>query len=208
MTAGAQSPHKNIEGIALLGTILLFAMAALAVGGILYREYVATTTVIEEQTYLNALTTGQEAYRLALPKAQAWHDDVVVTGVEAVWRQPASPELLRGKTNWVLYFYSPSAHQTRTLSVVGKTVQINQTNDTDTAPKFIDNNTWQVDSPQAIQTFLQNGGQTFLNSYPHANIHIQLHQAENGGAEWRIMGVISPGKPTMLFYVNALNLMN
>jgi len=196
---------RKIEWLALLIIVLLLVIAAAAVGSVMYREFQAAVAVAPpaDAGQTAALTTAQEAYPVAEAAARRWRNDAFLTGVSAVWRQPAEARLQSGKTNWVFSFYSPSARKEYIVPISGRTLGASIIREAKRTPAPLSPANWQVDSPQAIRDFLDHSGRQFLRHNPQANVHLQLATSAQGQPEWRITALSAPDRPTLLYFVSA-----
>lgn len=109
--------------------------------------------------------TAKVAYAAALQKAQEWHDDAILVNASATWPQGTSQQdLLAGTTTWGFSFYSPQAASLATISVVDNQASlVSETAHQQPAPP-LEASGWNLDSRDAIQQFLSEGGVNFIGN--------------------------------------------
>ena len=123
--------------------------------------------------------TAKEAYPSALREAQAWQQDCQLVSANASWRGIGPEELLKDEgVSWGFAFFSPS---TRSLAIFAVTAQsAGRLDIMDASPntRTIAADLWQVDSPQVLTTFLNQGGRELLAQDPDANVSLRLGPGE------------------------------
>ena len=198
----------KVEWIAVLVTGLGLFLVAIIVGALVmqavrYQPATGQATIQPRPQSSPVLTTAKAAYPAAETLARQWHDDAQLSRITAAWRQPTETELLTAQTSWAFYFYAPSVRETLIVSVTGQTAHQTRIGPAVQISAVIPPNAWQVDSPQAMHHFLENGGREFLQEHPQAGVNLQLNVSDQGQVEWSVMGVSTPDQPTVLFFVNA-----
>ena len=135
--------------------------------------------------------TAQEAYRLAEEVARAWQPDAELSNASSSWRGGATPqELLEGKTTWGFHFISPSTSQFCIVSVVGDEARVIESDSIPRVPVLLALADWHVDSPQALNVFLDQGGRDFLAAHAGADVHLHLlTRIENETLLWLASGL-------------------
>lgn len=147
--------------------------------------------------------TAQTAYPLAEGAAKAWRDDAYLLSGTAAWSQTAEKALQEGKTSWAFYFLSPLARQIRVFSVTAEEVAGIRTMDALSVPSGVDLSRWQMDSPQVIKIFLDQGGRDFLTRHPGAAVHLRLAAQEDGRLVWMASGLSSQNESSFSLEVDA-----
>jgi hypothetical protein len=148
--------------------------------------------------------TAREAYSMAQQEAQAWQDDAQLVGATASWNSVQADQLLRQNASWGFTFLSPQARQVRIVSVGQESAQGVQTINATPRTLALDPASWQVDSPQALTLFLDNGGREFLAQHPAATVTLRLGREQ--GAErsaWLAFGLDSSDRSSMTLQVDA-----
>lgn len=147
--------------------------------------------------------TAKTAYPLAEEAAKGWREDAQLLSATAAWGEATEKELASGKTSWGFYFLSPLARQIKAFSVSGESATGTKTFDLTSTPQGIDLSRWQVDSPEAIKIFLDQGGRDFLARYPGAAVHLRLAAQEDGRLVWTASGLSSQDKSTFSLEIDA-----
>lgn len=148
--------------------------------------------------------TAREAYASAVREAQAWQQDCQLVSVNASWRG-IGPEQLLGdeEVSWGFAFFSPS---TRTVAILAVTSGgANRVNTMDAPPntRTMEVDLWQVDSPQVLTTFLNQGGRELLAQDPAANVSLRLGSGEgNNSMAWSAIGIASNKQDTITVQID------
>lgn len=117
--------------------------------------------------------TAQEAYDMALNEARDWSGDVQLLSASATW--PAGASFVSGKTSWGFQFYSPAAQSTALIAVDGATARRLRSGPADASVAPLNVDGWLVDSPQAVEIILNNGGQQFLQQAGPSSLTLTLN---------------------------------
>ncbi|MCA9919261.1 MAG: hypothetical protein KC445_14980 [Anaerolineales bacterium] len=130
------------------------------------------------------------AYAAALKTAESWQADAQILTAQATWPQGATAQELReGETSWGFTFYAPSAQKIAVFSVVEDTaVLVSQGEHQQTEP-LLSASGWNLDSDEAVETFLAGGGNRFLADNGVSTLTMSLLASdveENGRLEWQI----------------------
>jgi len=135
--------------------------------------------------------TAREAYPLAEGAARGWQPDAELSNASSSWDSGATPqELVEGKTTWGFHFVSPSASQFCIVSVLGEEARVIESGSVPRVPVLLGLGDWQVDSPQALSIFLDNGGRDFLAAHADADVHLHLlTRIENETLLWLATGL-------------------
>jgi hypothetical protein len=137
--------------------------------------------VVNEAGSPASVPTAQTAVRLAAPVAQQWAEDAQLYSALATW--PDGTTFTPADTGWTLLYYSPASGATAQIGVnAGRAVLLtSHTTDAQLQPVALDG--WSVDSPQAVDLLLDNGGQTFIDA--HGDVGLTLTLNANGVLRWR-----------------------
>lgn len=130
------------------------------------------------------------AYAAAQNTAVAWQPDAQLFNAQATWPQGSTADELRqGKTSWGFTFYSPAAQQIAIFSVVEDAVSlVSQGEHVQTDP-LLQASGWNLDSQDAIDIFLANGGSAFMAEAGVSTLTMALMASdgeENGRLEWQM----------------------
>lgn len=108
--------------------------------------------------------TAKLAYVSAEGLAKSWQEDAALLNATATWSQGATVSNLQsGQTTWAFTFYSPSTQRSTTISVVDNQTTFIGEGVSPIAYTLSDVTGWQLDSNQAIQILLDQGGYNFIN---------------------------------------------
>jgi hypothetical protein len=158
-----------------------------------------------EPTPWYKVLTAREAYPQAEKVAKEWRDDARLSSATAAWSRPTVAELTTGQTAWGFSFVSPSAGETAIVTVVGQQAERVQVQRVSKVPELLDVAGWQVDSPLAIRTFLDHGGEGFLRDHPDSEIHLRLStRAEDGTIFWLAVGLSADGQSSAFLQIDAI----
>ena len=118
---------------------------------------VAPTSVYEGET-------ARFAYAAAQQTAVSDHPDAVLLSASADWPHGSGlAQLEDGETTWVFSFYSPSTGKTAVYAVADGTVSyITESPYQPTISPLISAGSWEIDSNQAMQRFLDEGARAFI----------------------------------------------
>jgi hypothetical protein len=149
---------------------------------------IAPTSVFEGQTAKIAFATAQR-------RAQEWQSDAMLLSATATWPQGArQEELLTGETTWGFTFYAPSTGATATISVVEDKAQLVSQGTHQPASPPLDAGGWKLDSKEAIQSLLDEGGAGFISNEGVTILTMTLstdNQYQNNRVEW-LLALIAP----------------
>jgi len=149
--------------------------------------------------------TAREAYPQAEKVAKEWQSDARLSSATAAWSRATVAELTTGRTAWGFSFVSPSAGETAIVTVVGQQVEQVQVQQVSKVPELLDVAGWQVDSPLAVRTFLEQGGEGFLRDHPDSEIHLRLStRAEEGTIFWLAVGLSADGQSSAFLQIDAI----
>ncbi len=145
-----------------------------------YADDIAPTRSTPQQTAKNAYVSAQKA-------ARGWQEDAVLVSATATWPQGVkASDLVSGQETWGFIFYSPSKGTTAVVSVYQNEASLSP-RDTPRQMQLFDITTWQQDSSEIAQTFLNNGGYGFIEREGITVYSMTLSMNDpngNGRVEW------------------------
>jgi len=150
-----------------------------------------------------AAVTAKSAYGLAQETALKWQADAYLVSVSATWRQ-ATLNMFRDPVAWGLQFYSPSTNRLHIYVVSGGEVKSLRESRSSYQLAAVTDETWQVDSPQALAEWLNAGGGRFLQTHTLADVWATLrYDKKQGQVMWNISGLDSAGNDFLSLPVKA-----
>ncbi len=169
------------------GIVLGVAFAvALVLAMLILRQSRTSLATSSLPTGLAVGPTARQVYPPALETARTWQPDAQPAVFSAHWTSHHSA--WPSRVTWVLQFYSPSAHQLATIAVEGERARMLRESPVPYALPAITDGNWQVDSPQALETWWNAGGATFLSSHSEVEVAATL-RVEEGQVVWIITGI-------------------
>ncbi len=130
------------------------------------------------------------AYAAAQNAAQAWQPDAQLLTAQATWPQGSTAEqLLKGEESWGFTFYSPAAQRIAVFSVVEDDASLVSQGDHQQTDPLLSASGWNLDSQEAIQTFMGQGGSRFLADQGVSTMTMALLASDtegNGRLEWQV----------------------
>lgn len=130
------------------------------------------------------------AYAAAQNSAQEWQSDAQLMSAQATWPQGSNAQqLLQGEESWGFTFYSPAAQRIAIFSVVEDTAAKISEGDHEQTDPLLSASGWNLDSQDAIEVFLAEGGNTFLAEQGVSTMTMALMASDgegNGRLEWQI----------------------
>lgn len=149
-----------------------------------------------------SVLTGQTAHRAyanARSVATVWQADAMLATASATWPQGLTrDELAEGQAVWTFTFYSPAAQEVATITVANGAGTVVNSQPAGAPLDLLEVNGWQVDSSEAIQTMLENGGDGFVANAGFVTLNMNLSLANtNGRVEW-LAGLFSNQAGTSL----------
>lgn len=132
-------------------------------------------------------------YSFALPEAQKWQADAKLISATATLPRGTNRESLTGgKANWTFTFYSPATVSIAVIAVTGGQASLIAQRASDKALELVDLDGWQIDSPQAVDKMLNQGGNDFLSNVDIATLTMALTMDSPGrSSEW-FLSLIAP----------------
>jgi hypothetical protein len=146
-----------------------------------YADKVEPTPVFTGQT-------AQMAFVAAQRTAVSWQPDAVLLNATATWPQGASEaDLRQGETTWGFTFYSPSAASMALFSVIDNEASLVMQSAMPQPDQLLDTSGWNLDSSDAIDRMLQEGGAAFINEEGVTALTMTLMMGgDNGRILWLI----------------------
>jgi hypothetical protein len=158
----------------------------------------ASAPVVDTQ-----IPTAREAYDIAYQYVVDQGSPVELASAVGIWTPGVSDaQLASGRTGWTFYFYRPEMADMVTV-VVGReeNVRIESVIPWEPAPELTHVQSWRVDSPQAVEGFLANCGDS-LGSVSDGVVELRLTTAaENRSVLWQT-SVTSETNPLAVCEVN------
>lgn len=191
--------------LVILGVMLIAVYGALAVLVVGFSgPRSADTAPTPESGAAEGPLTAREAYALASSEAQSWREDAQLTSATASWANVASEEQLAQDVAWGFTFFSPQSAETQILSVTREGAERSHEMRSTSTSSVADVASWQVDSPEVVSLFLDNGGREFLSQHPGATITLRLGpEVDSPRLVWLAMGIQSADKATFVLQVDA-----
>ena len=135
--------------------------------------------------------TARSLFPAAQPAARAWENDVRFVSASATWNH-ASLEDLEKPTEWIYRFYSPGLQRILFVIVTPDQQVVVRPHLEKTRREFriINPDQWQMDSPEAVTNWLNNGGGEWLKYATDRVVSAQLTQDLKINAPvWTISGL-------------------
>ena len=146
--------------------------------------------------------SAQNLYAQAEQAAQRWQPDAALVSAAASWSF-ASLDNFSRPIDWTFQFYSPSTARVYVISVSGTTVTpIRETLSPYSLP-VIDVERWQIDSYQALNTWLNRGGGAFLKRTAIVDVSIRLARPQGNAPVWMVVGIDDSGQAIQSERLNA-----
>lgn len=155
--------------VVVLSVVFWFSPDAPISNGITGAPSNSATTVAQNASQVGPTpvfegNTAQLAYVTAEKLATTWQDDAQLLNASATWSQGASvANLQSGKTTWAFTFFSSKAQKATTISVLDSQANFIGEANSPIDYSLHDISTWQIDSQEAIQILLDQGGYTFID---------------------------------------------
>lgn len=172
----------------LTAMILLWPFGELSTPG----QAAVAPTVAPTYTVEFSQVTARSLYPQAEAAARAWQADAELAGVATNWAQTAV-NLVGNPTTWTFRFYSPLQRRLFLVSVTpdGQVTGVPHFQTQTSPPAVIDVAAWQIDAPDAVAAWLDNGGGSFLGQHPGVEVLAQLSADETRGGQplWTVVGL-------------------
>jgi hypothetical protein len=131
--------------------------------------------------------TAKLAYVAAKEKTKEWQPDAILLSTTATWPQGAKPDYIKqGTSDWAFTFYSPSTNALARVTVVNGQPSLIPGSANDEL-QLLESSSWQVDSPDAVEKILTEGGKDFIDKEGITILTMTLvtnDPYENGRLEW------------------------
>ncbi len=150
-----------------------------------------------------ALLSARQAFERAQPAARAWQGDAGLSSVSANWHAARQDDLAGAPPAWVVTFYSPGVGQRQSLVVSSQSVSAWAPERPSGLPPAIDPGRWQVDSRQAMDIFLGDGGREFVLAREPVDVFLTLGLSEAGQLEWTVVALKSATSESYGLYIDA-----
>lgn len=143
-------------------------------------------------------------YSFALPEAQKWQADAQLINATATLPRGTNREsLITGKANWTFTFYSPTTISIAVIAVTGNQASLIAQRMADKTLELVDLDGWQIDSPQAIDRMLNQGGNDFLQDVDIATLTMAVTMDSPGrSSEWFISLIAPTGGQSFTIRLN------
>lgn len=175
--------------------ILLLVVAGIAILFWLRPETPTSTTesVAIAPTSLFIGQTAHVAHAVARPLAVEWQADAQLHKASATWPQGTEfSELRQGEATWSLTFYSASTQSIIVISVTDGVATQVATNTIENPLTVQDVSSWKINSNEANQKLLDQGGTLFINQYGVTTLTVALTMGnESGRIEW-LLSLFAP----------------
>lgn len=204
----------------LLGFVVFLVLLVVAVGGLFFWQQsrldldlvmtpLATdgTTAVVQQDSPQA-NPGQPAlisFGRAHGRARGWQEDASLITASATWPVVNSADEVRGgRASWNFVFYSPVNDTAVSTNVVDEKVSVGDPYPIDQILNPLQISGWQIDSDDALNIFLTNGGENFINSQTDVTVATQLSTiSESGRMEWLISAFANRNGETLTLVIDA-----
>lgn len=134
--------------------------------------------------------TARSLYPAAEALALAWQADAQLVSLTATWRGTAV-NLVGQPTEWSFRFYSSSWRHYYFVTVKpdGQAWGVEHARKVDLPPPLIPLEAWQVDSVEALASWLDYGGGAMLGAKPGIEVSAQLNVPSQGAdPTWAVVG--------------------
>ena len=190
-----------LVGCALMAVVLYFAVLQPTT------QPVSPGGGVPQATF--TLVAGEQTARNLQAAAQAqvtrWQADAQLFTVAATWEQADLSRLAEPAT-WTYRFYSPALRRFYFVTVQpdGEATGISHSERVRTPPPVINPDAWQVDSPQALNIWLNRGGAAMLQAIPGIQVVAQLQASSpNNSLMWAVAGYDKISKNYHTVFINA-----
>lgn len=147
--------------------------------------------------------SARNLYGQAAQAAQRWQPDAALASASASWPF-ASLDDFSKPSDWTFQFYSSATGRIYVLNADQTTVTpIRETLSPYRLP-VIDAEQWQIDSHQALNTWLNRGGGAFLKQTAIVDVSIRLSRPQEGVPMWTVVGIDDSGQIVQTERIDAL----
>jgi hypothetical protein len=175
-------------------------------------------TLAQAETPAPAETRAPAAYRLpetphsarnryarAEDAARAWQPDAALASAATSWSFVSLDDFSR-PVDWTFQFFSSATGRVYTINVDQTSVTPVRETLSPYELSVIDVEHWQIDSYQAINDWLNQGGGAFLKRHPVVDVSIRLAQPQGGTPMWTVVGITDSGQTVQTARVDARGL--
>jgi hypothetical protein len=170
----------------------------------------STTTIVERTDDIAPTSvfegrTATDAYLTAKSRAMTWKEDAMLYSASATWSQGADQqEMLGGVTGWGFTFYSSVASSIALFSVVGDEATLVTEGNVAQQQQPLNASEWKLDSQDALQRFLEEGGTSFMEAEGVIILTMLLtSNSESSGIEWRVSLFATQTQKTLTMRIDA-----
>ncbi len=152
--------------------------------------------------------TGLSQYRAAEAAALAWASDARLIFASATWPRLMSVTQVGQPGEWVYHFYSAAKARKLFVSVlVDNQVQtIQHVVPVSLPPRTVSTEAWLIDSPFALEIWLDRGGAEAIRNNPETEVVAQLRQVRGSrNPVWMVVGLNTQTNATHSVIVDASN---
>jgi hypothetical protein len=137
--------------------------------------------------------TAKSLYPLAEQKARGWREDAKLVSCNATWSQ-TTIGLLERPVKWSYRFYSAQAESLYFVTVTpdGQVAGTQHLRRVNQSPPLLSVESWEMDSPVALASWLNYGGVDFLGSNPGVDVTAQISvRSADADPGWTVVGLKS-----------------
>lgn len=185
--------------VLLVGLFSLAGVIIITIGLLILRdagqqtlEPVAVDEALLNYQIAHTETTGLHQFQLAQQVALQWANDAALIFASASWSQVTAIEQVGQPGEWVYHFYSPQKARKLFVTVQpDNTVQtIQHAIQVTLPPVTVPTENWVIDSPDALATWLSNGGDQMVFNNPNLELIAQLRNVRGSGRPiWMVVGL-------------------
>jgi hypothetical protein len=150
--------------------------------------------------------TALSLYPLAQEAALAWESDVQFVSASTTWNHASIAELEQ-PVEWIYRFYSPGLKRILFVIVTPEQVVIVRPHLAKVRRelRIVEPDRWQMDSPEAITNWLNNGGGEWLQQATDRIVSAQLTQdLKTNSPAWTISGLNPETGQSVVYTVKAI----
>lgn len=141
-------------------------------------------------------------YARAQQAASSWQGDAQLVSASAHWPFVRLDNLSQ-PTTWTFQFFSPATQRIYVTSVDDKSVTFVRSSLTPYPLAVVTVDRWQIDSPAALNAWLNGGGGQFLELNPAVDVSARLVAGDRDSAEWVVVGSVSGSPDVQITRIDA-----
>ncbi len=191
--------------IAILWGFTLVIVLAFVVAGQFLSRSTATEMPVTQSTRVYSLPqvpySARGFYDRAWQAALSWQSDAQLASAAAYWPFVRLDHLSQ-PTTWTFQFFSPATQHIYVIAVDERNINVIRSSLTPYPLTTLRIEQWQIDSPEALNTWLNHGGGRFLELHPAVDVLARL-VAGNENIEWVIAGNVSGTDEVYVVRLNA-----